>query len=371
MQDENLRDEELRARLVSTLRDIPTPEANLGDVARRARAVRTRRYLGAASLGAIVLVGLALPLMLLGPLAREDVPTRPASASNRLDIGGIQVAFPEDWDGRVYYIAGYTRPIIRVASFDLPESDDVTATSARSRMKEDDALIALTEYSAICPPCPGFDSDPQPTLNSLDFSTPFNVWNNLPPREVDVPDAHTLGRRTFQLSIQQELRFFDLWVEFGTNPPPEEPADQADEVLSSIEFGHYAPPEQPDELCNEWSPPKDPDCPSTIWLESVLVEAGYQSVDDPDEQTMVGTGGGARFFIWVRESEGTLEDRGYPLRDRVDDVAVYGGQEQLVWRAQGFDVWIASGPYEGNRIPELNGVRALVRATIQVPYGGS
>lgn len=370
MADEDVRNDELRARLVSTLSRVPTPETNLDDVARRARGVRTRRYLSTLALAAILLVGLALPLMLLGPLARQgDEPTRPAGVPNRLDIGGIQVSFPGDWDGRVYYIPGYTRPIIRVASFDLPESDDVKGTAARARMGEEDALVALTEYSAVCPPCPRFESDPgQPTLGSLDFSTPYDVWNDLPPRDVDVPDAHTLGRRTFQVSFQQDLRFFDLWAEFGVNPPPEELAAKVEEVLSSIQFRPYVPPAQPDGLCNEWSPPKDPDCPSTRWVNSVLAEAGYQAVDDPDEQTMVGSGEGARFFIWVVESEGTLEERGYPLRLRADNVAVYGGEEQLVWRAQGSDVWIEAGPYEGNRIPGLRGIRSLVRATLQVPY---
>jgi hypothetical protein len=279
-------------------------------------------------------------------------------------VGGIEVTVPEGWDGRVYYVSGYPRPVVRVASFELPALDGITAGTARSLMLEDDALISLTEY-IHCPPCPGFDPTTLPlTLESADFEAPFDVAENLLPQDGDVPDAHDFARRTFETNS----RFFDLWVEFGKVPVPGSTLSVVNEVLASLTVDTYSPPPQPDGVCNEWSPPKDPDCSTTVWLKSLLSAAGFEPVDDPDEQTLVGVGAGARFFIWVQEPHGTLEEKGFPVWGVVDGTPVYGGEQTLVWRAQGFDVWIAQGPFAGDLIPDRTGVEALVRATMHTAY---
>jgi hypothetical protein len=230
-------------------------------------------------------------------------------------------------------------------------------------MQSKDVLVNLTEYTTICP-CPGFDSMSSPyALRNEDFETPFEVWHDLPPQESDVPSDHSLGRRSFEA----EHRFFDLWVEFGQSPPPQDAVATVSEVLSSLSVGDFEPPLQPDGLCNEWSPNKDPDCPTTIWIKSVLAEAGFSVVDSPQESTLVGEGSGARFFIWVREPIEPLASFNLKRYAIIEGVQIYGGS-QLVWQAQNLNVWIAPGPDGQDVLPDHEQIAQLVDATLTLVY---
>jgi len=244
-------------------------------------------------------------------------------------------------------------------------------------MRDDDVIIALTERSAICP-CPGYDPTALPlSLEPEDFATPFAVWQHFPPQDGDIPDAHAFARRTFVREFESEtgheeiFRAFDLWVEFGTNPAPPRLVAEVNDLLASVVIGPHEWPPQPDGTCDEWGPPKDPDCPQTIWLKAILSEAGFEAVDDPLEQTLVGRGSGASFFIWIREPAVPLEEYDFSVHSVVDGVPVYEGggpPGTRIWTAQGLDVRISPGPNGRDLIPDEKRIEALVRATMRVPY---
>jgi hypothetical protein len=368
-----MREDELRSRVLDSLKEVSVPEARIEDVVRRVaggKASRDRwtRRLGWAAAAALLLAAIVLPLTTLLPLGgsrKDEGRTRDPAASpaQTLSVGGIQVSLPDEWEGHVYYIRGYTRPVIRMATFSLPDVDDIEASKARSAMNTDDVLIGLTEYSAVCP-CPGFDQIELPiSIEAEAFQAPFDVWHDLPPQTGAVPTTHDFARLTFAV----DHRFFDVWVEFGRTPAPQEAISTVDAMLESLTIGEFKPPLQPDGLCNEWSLQKDPDCPQTIWLNSVLSAAGFAVIDSPEESTLVGRGDGAKFFIWTREPTKSLEESGLRFHSTIDGVDVYGGS-QLVWRAQGLNIWIGPGPEGGDDIPNDAGLASLVRATLQTPY---
>lgn len=362
-------EDDVVARLRESVSRISPPSGRIEGVIARTSHRRKVRKLSALLVGAVVLGAVAAPLVLLLPLG-GDRPTGhgPAAASGTfIDVGGVGVSVPDSWYGRVYYVSGYTRPVIQIATFTLPDTTDIAAASARGLIGSRDVLMALVEYSAVCP-CPGFDTVPLPlTIASADFSTPFDVWHQMPPQATDVPETHALARRTFESSG----RFFDLWVEFGQRPPSPALVDKVNSILATLTIGTYSSPTQPDGLCNQWSPPKDPDCPETIWLYSVLATAGFEVINDPNESTLIGKVGADRFFIWTRQAEGSLADRGLPVFSTISDVTLYGDSSQVVWRAQGIDVWVAPGPFDGDSIPGIEALNVLVNTTTRTPEPGS
>jgi hypothetical protein len=365
--------DEVRDRLRDSLRDVPVPRGRIDDVfervAVRQMRIRWRRQMGWVAVAALLLVGIIVPLVSLLPLGEQpgtDGATREGGSGEEIfSVGGVQVALPEGWDGRWYYIEGYTRPVVRLATFALPDADDIEGSEARARMQEGDVLLGLAEYTSICP-CPGFEQASLPlSLAPGDFEDPYDVWHDLPPQSDVVPPSHVLARQTFETNH----RYFDLWVEFGEEPASQQAQEAVSSVLASLQIGDYEEPTQPDGVCRgEYGPSKDPDCPGPIWIKSVLSEAGFQVVDSPQEQTLVGQGDGARFFIWIKEARAPLEEYDYPRYGVVDGVVIYGGEESLIWRAQGLDVWIAPGPEGTDTIPNQDGVARLVRATTEVPY---
>jgi hypothetical protein len=366
--------DEVGERLRDSLRDVPVPEGRIGDVIRRVEArqkrTRWRRQVGWVAVAALLLLGIVLPLAGLLPLGGSQEATdgtaRPgASTEQTFSVGGVQASLPGGWDGRWYYIQGYTRPVIRLATFTLPATDDIQASGARAAMQEGDVLVGLTEYSSICP-CPGFDRANLPlSLAPEDFENPYDVWNELPPQSDAVPPGHDLARRTFE----SNHRSFDLWVEFGHDPASQQAQEAVNAVLASLLIGDYEEPTQPDGICRgEYGPSKDPDCPWTIWIKAVLSEAGFDVVDSPQEQTLIGEGDGARFFIWTKEAPVPPGGYPHPRYAEVDGVVIYGGQQDLLWRVQGLEVRLAPGPDGTDRIPDKEGVVRLVRATMEVPY---
>lgn len=350
---------------------VSPPKGRLEDVIARARHRHRVRRLGALLAGAFVLAAFVVPLILLLPLSGGPANVKRnmagTSTTEMIDVGGVRVSVPDSWYGRVFYLPGYTRPVFQLATFSLPDTTDIPATSARSLMGAQDVLLVLVEYSAICP-CPGFDPTTMPlTIAPDDFSTPFDVWDQLPPQPAEVPVAHALARRTFEVNG----RSFDLWIEFGQRPADPASVDRVNAVLASLSIGDYVYPTQPDGLCNQWSPPKDPDCPETVWLKSVLAISGFNIVDDPDESTLVGQVGADRFFIWTKPGEEPLADGGLPVLATIGSATLYGDGSQIVWRAQGLDVWVAPGPLAGDKIPGLDILKGLVEATTRTPMTGS
>ena len=237
-------------------------------------------------------------------------------------------------------------------------------------MAASDILIALTEY--INCPCPAFDdaSSLPLSLEPADFQMPFATGDGIPPQRADVPETHAFARRSFELSLDGESRFFDLWVEFAQSPAPETAISDVNDLLASVVIGPWEQNPQPDGFCNDQIT-KDPDCPKTIWITEVLAAAGFEAIDDLEEQSLVGRGRGTSFFIWAKDSAVSLEGYAFPVHSIVDGVPIYRGggpPGTLVWRAQGLDVRIAPVPGGGEVVPNQQGLETLVRATFGVPY---
>jgi hypothetical protein len=231
-------------------------------------------------------------------------------------------------------------------------------------MTPDDVLISFVDISVVCP-CPGYDRTDMPlSLEEADFTAPFDVWNEAPPRPDDVPTSHAFARRTFQTN----RRSVDLWVEFGQDPPADVQRDLVNKLLGSVTIGDYLQPLTPDGLCNSWSTSKDPDCPISAWIRLLLREAAFDVIDSRQEQTLVGQGGGARFYISAREQPYRAEEVG-PHVYTIGGISVFGGESELAWDAQGLLVRVAAGPFGGDQLPKAAGVARLVKAslTVQIP----
>jgi streptogramin lyase len=135
-------EDELRSRLGSTPPDIPAFQPQVGDVLKRARTRRLRRYTGAGTAALLVLVGVGLPLAMLSSLGRES--HRPISspspsvravfaATIPTPTGAVDVAVG---DGAVW-VAGFGR----VARLD-PVTDQVVAT-VKTPGTEDFSQVAV------------------------------------------------------------------------------------------------------------------------------------------------------------------------------------------------------------------------------------
>jgi len=335
----------------------------------RGRQRRRVRVVGVTLAVFLMSAAILLPLLTLSGL-REDgvIPSAtPPSEEVTLDEGGVRLTVPEGWHARSDFLSGYTRKILQIATFPLPSLSDHEATSARSLIGADDVLIVIVEHQD---PCTGGDPmfpriSPPLTIALEDFDSPHEVCDPPLPSLRDIPARHALARKTFEL----ERRLFDLRVEFGTDPPPEQLVSEVNRILRSFEVGPYV--ELADGVCRKHELGfGDPDCPEPQWTKQVLEEAGLE-LASRDGNAFVARSEETEFFIWaeeVPEDAYRLTDLSFPERQRIGGVTVFGGDEEWRWRVQGLEVALAQGPDGDSVFPTIEQVAPLVLASIEVPY---
>ncbi|MDP9491193.1 MAG: hypothetical protein M3P42_03185 [Actinomycetota bacterium] len=95
-----------------------------------------------------------------------------------------------------------------------------------------------------------------------------------------------------------------------------------------------------------------------VWLQRVLVTAGFWALDDVDpshpSSYAISTGGPRSLYVWSTPGVGGLDGR------RVSDGV------RIHWESQGLRIWVEpTGPWD----PDEDDVRRLIRATHEVPRG--
>jgi hypothetical protein len=301
-------------------------------------------------------------------VTRIDLAASKSGAGSRLEAEGTSLVLPGGWDGRADYLPGYTHLIVQAATFELPPLVDIEATDARSRVGPGDVLLVLEEFTALCPSCPSESSGLPVVLGPDDFEDPTSVPKWLPPLS-DVPVDHDLARRIFNVGF----RYFDLRVEFGNAPVPQELLDEANSVLASLAIGEWVP--EPNGIC-QWHEigVRDPDCPQPKWLREVLSIAGFGVVEEAG--TWIARSGNVEFFVWVKEEGDVYEDHlalledpdAFPVRETIQGVTVYGNESGWEWRTDGLYVIIRQGPDGDSKLPNLEELTQIVVASLDVPY---
>jgi hypothetical protein len=112
-------------------------------------------------------------------------------------------------------------------------------------------------------------------------------------------------------------------------------------------------------------------CPEADWVQELAERAGYR-ITGKTGSALIAKGEGSSFYIWATEapsvasrevSQGVWEPLG-----RVEGVQVFG--DESLWRWWVVDdsvLWLQAGPFEHSRLPSLEELEALVRASESVP----
>jgi hypothetical protein len=113
--------------------------------------------------------------------------------------------------------------------------------------------------------------------------------------------------------------------------------------------------------------------PQADWVQQVAERAGHR-ISGKTGSALIARGRGQDFYIWATKvvSAGevgkTAERENWRRLGTVEGVDVYG--DEALWRwwsAQGFIFWLHAGPQSTSRVPGLNHLDALVRASETVP----
>jgi hypothetical protein len=142
------------------------------------------------------------------------------------------------------------------------------------------------------------------------------------------------------------------------------------EVEETSERRQVEPAATSEECPADWPGPWTT-CPEADWVGRVAERAGYRLTGETGS-ALIAKGEGSSFYIWatqapslaIREaSRGVWEPLG-----RVEGVQVFG--DESLWRWWVVDdsvLWLQAGPYEHSRLPYLEEVESLVRASESVP----
>ena len=111
-------------------------------------------------------------------------------------------------------------------------------------------------------------------------------------------------------------------------------------------------------------------CPEAAWVRLVAVRAGFRIVDETGS-ALVAQGRGRSFYLWATEIDRSVgriaDDGGWLLLGRRAGVRVYGdGALWRLWSAQGFVFWLQAGPLATSRLPDLDDLEPLVRASMEL-----
>jgi hypothetical protein len=127
---------------------------------------------------------------------------------------------------------------------------------------------------------------------------------------------------------------------------------------------------RPETCPDEWPGPWTA-CPEAAWVQRVAERAGYRVVDETGS-ALVAQGEGRSFYIWATaapESPGrTAEREKWRLLGRREGARVYGDEDLWRWwGAQGFVFWLHAGPFADSRVPDLDELGFLIRASKSLP----
>jgi hypothetical protein len=186
------------------------------------------RTLAGLAVAAVLAAAIAGPLILLSRLGTGTREIAPSGSS--VEGYGIRLDFPEGWEGRVVGPLGTDfGPILTAANRPLVgDGDDDFATETRRQLGADDVglvLIDYTEVRARLGHAPGDGGEFLPvelpiSIRSEDFQPSFE----------GVDPSHHFARRTFTANG----RSFDLWVDFGSRPAPEDLLADVNDVLATL-----------------------------------------------------------------------------------------------------------------------------------------
>jgi hypothetical protein len=355
----------VRQRLRRDLELIPAPEPQLEQVIGRAQQRRARRLLAAVAVAGLVLVGVGVPLILLGPM-RGDGPATPAQApikpqpttTQRLALPAaragwvwhteqaskVAIQAPKSWaftSGPMGLAA--PRALFALGTGPIPVSPGCAPRAAIQALPEDGALLWALEYTDAENP---YEFPPRPAR--------FGLGPLAGPSEC-------VGERTHVILFRQAGRFFQIHVMFG----PRAPASLRVEVAAALSsFTPEPRGTSSGELCRQGSWTY---CPEAAWIFQVINRAGFfhwgntgHTIEAGPENTKV--------EMWAtRAGQAALQTRYQPVMV-VGGITVYGDKTQLVWQAQGLDIWIRPAGSSDAGLPREKALERLVKASLEIRF---
>jgi hypothetical protein len=168
-------------------------------------------------------------------LERLFVEPAPAAIEN-IDQFGISMVVPEGWDGRLFaWTSG--PPTLELSTVPLAQPSGDPAIPNRDRLGTQDVSVILAENDVVGL---GFEPTELPIeIREQDRCDGCEVLDD----GTSPPESHTLFHRSFEIAG----RSFDLYVEFGSSPPPAAMWDAVDDALAGIEIAGADRPAPPDE----------------------------------------------------------------------------------------------------------------------------
>lgn len=185
------------------------------------------RTLAGLAVAAVLAAAIAGPLILLSRLGTGTREIGPSGSS--VEGYGIRLALPEGWEGRVVGPLGTDfGPILTAANRPFVGDGDDFATETRRQLGADDVglvLIDYTEVRARLGHAPGDGGE------FLPVDLPISIRpEDFQPSFEGVDPSHHFARRTFTANG----RSFDLWVDFGSRPAPEDVLADVNDVLATL-----------------------------------------------------------------------------------------------------------------------------------------
>ena len=114
-------------------------------------------------------------------------------------------------------------------------------------------------------------------------------------------------------------------------------------------------------------------CPEADWVRRIVRSAGYRVVGSTGS-ALVARGRGESFYIWATGNAArvrrTASEGGYVPVGTVDGVRIYSDAVRRWWLAQGFVLWVESGPRGESAAPGPDELAPLVRASRRITGPG-
>jgi hypothetical protein len=360
-------DQMVAQRLRAALERIQAPELQLESVLDRARRRRARSTAAAVTLAGLVLVGLGVPLILLGPLRAAGPGSHPAAGPStratprqvlpparsgwtwHIDgADGTAVQAPRAWT----YTTAVTgpadpAPVFALATGPIPAGGDCAPTAAIQALPKNGMLLWVLEYRN-----PENPYEFPPRSSSLELGPlagPFEC----------------IGERTHLILFRQAGRFFQAHVMFGPAAPR---SLRADAVAALSEFTPEPRDASTQQHCRQgtWIY-----CPEAAWVFQVINKAGllhWGSTATAIQAGRMGDSRNAKLNFWATKAGSSGPQRRYTPAAVVGGVTVYRYRTRLLWQAQDLDVWIEPAAGSSAPVPSGKPLERLVTASLQIPF---